>query len=120
MKFKLRKEKTMRNVINFNDNWKFIQKDVGLPTEFPCDWSDVTLPHTWNAYDGQDGGNDYFRGTCLYKKTFKLSDIKISPRNYKQGENYHLNFGVIEKTNIFQKFLRLYYKCRTKCFCLIF
>ena len=42
----------------------------------------------------------------------ELSDIKISPRNYKQVENYPLNFGVIEKTNIFQKFLRLYYKCK--------
>lgn len=27
---------------------------------------DVTMPHTWNAVDGQDGGNDYFRGTCAY------------------------------------------------------
>ena len=26
----------------------------------------VTLPHTWNAVDGQDGGNDYYRGTCWY------------------------------------------------------
>ena len=26
----------------------------------------VTLPHTWNAVDGQDGGNDYYRGTCTY------------------------------------------------------
>ena len=30
----------------------------------------VDLPHTWNAKDGQDGGNDYWRGTCTYKKTF--------------------------------------------------
>lgn len=27
----------------------------------------VTLPHTWNALDGQDGGNDYYRGTCTYE-----------------------------------------------------
>ena len=25
----------------------------------------VDLPHTWNAIDGQDGGNDYFRGSCV-------------------------------------------------------
>ena len=30
----------------------------------------VDLPHTWNAVDGQDGGNDYYRGTCTYEKTF--------------------------------------------------
>ncbi len=28
----------------------------------------VDLPHTWNAIDGQDGGNDYYRGTCVYEK----------------------------------------------------
>lgn len=27
----------------------------------------VALPHTWNALDGQDGGNDYFRGECTYE-----------------------------------------------------
>ena len=24
--------------------------------------SNVALPHTWNALDGQDGGADYWRG----------------------------------------------------------
>ena len=23
----------------------------------------VALPHTWNNLDGQDGGNDYWRGS---------------------------------------------------------
>ncbi len=27
----------------------------------------VALPHTWNALDGQDGGNDYWRGIGIYK-----------------------------------------------------
>jgi len=26
----------------------------------------VTLPHTWNNLDGQDGGNDYWRGIGIY------------------------------------------------------
>lgn len=30
----------------------------------------VNLPHTWNALDGQDGGNDYYRGTCSYRTSF--------------------------------------------------
>ena len=41
----------MRNVLNFNDNWSFQRK----PEET---FAPVTLPHTWNAIDGQDGGND--------------------------------------------------------------
>jgi len=27
----------------------------------------VALPHTWNAFDGQDGGADYWRGIGTYK-----------------------------------------------------
>ena len=27
----------------------------------------VSLPHTWNAFDGQDGGNDYWRGLGIYE-----------------------------------------------------
>ena len=30
----------------------------------------MDLPHTWNNIDGQDGGNDYWRGTCIYKTRF--------------------------------------------------
>ena len=27
----------------------------------------VSLPHTWNNLDGQDGGGDYWRGEGVYK-----------------------------------------------------
>ena len=32
-----------------------------------CDFAQVALPHTWNALDGQDGGNDYWRGIGTYE-----------------------------------------------------
>ena len=32
----------------------------------------VTLPHTWNNLDGQDGGDDYYRGTCTYRTSFPM------------------------------------------------
>ena len=31
----------------------------------------VNLPHTWNNLDGQDGGGDYYRATCWYKKSIE-------------------------------------------------
>lgn len=52
----------MRRKINFNADWQFA-KPGKAPTA-------VVLPHTWNATDGTDGGNDYFRGTCTYTKEF--------------------------------------------------
>ena len=57
----------MRQIINFNDNWTFHKLgETAAP---------VTLPHTWNAIDGQDGGNDYWRGTASYEKRFRKADV---------------------------------------------
>ena len=61
----------MRNIININDNWKFIREDAGLPAAYPANWDDVDLPHTWNAVDGNDGNGSYYRGTCWYATTFE-------------------------------------------------
>ncbi|MDO4326251.1 MAG: glycoside hydrolase family 2 TIM barrel-domain containing protein [bacterium] len=60
----------MRNVISLNEDWRFIQKDAGLPQEFPEDWERINLPHTWNAVDGQDGNGAYDRGNYWYAKRF--------------------------------------------------
>ena len=47
----------MRKRETLNQGWLFIGPDK---KEIP-----VNLPHTWNAVDGQDGGNDYWRGLRL-------------------------------------------------------
>ncbi len=59
----------MRRINKFNQNWRFAKR-LELPACLPADWEAVTLPHTWNAADGQDGGNDYWRGTAMYCKAF--------------------------------------------------
>ena len=61
----------MRNIININENWQFIQEDVGLPTSYPTDWQTVDVPHSWNAVDGNDGNGSYDRGNYWYAKTFE-------------------------------------------------
>ncbi len=43
------------------DSWQFSKDRVN--------WEEVSIPHTWNALDGQDGGNNYHRGTCYYRRT---------------------------------------------------
>ena len=60
----------MRTITLFNDNWAFIRQDVGAQAAAQSAGEPVTLPHTWNARDGQDGGGDYYRGTCWYVKRF--------------------------------------------------
>ncbi len=62
----------MRNIISLNDNWLFVKNT----TDILCrEGETVNVPHSWNAVDGQDGGNDYFRGSCLYAKTLKKSEL---------------------------------------------
>ena len=64
----------------------------------------VELPHTWNAIDGQDGGNDYWRGTCTYDNTFTIPKYEEDERVYLQfhGVNASANVvlnGVVVKTH---------------------
>ena len=47
----------MRNIINMNADWLF-SKTAEVPAALPSSWEAVTLPHPWNAVDGQDGGID--------------------------------------------------------------
>ena len=37
-----------------------------LFAKFGEELTSVALPHTWNNLDGQDGGNDYWRGIGTY------------------------------------------------------
>lgn len=59
----------MRSIININESWLFSKKDGNNTTET------VNVPHTWNAVDGTDGGNDYWRGTAVYTKSFEKPQL---------------------------------------------
>lgn len=72
----------MRTIINWNENWAFTKEACDVPAAFPAQWETVSLPHTWNAIDGQDGGNDYHRGTCWYAKELQRSLIPEGARCY--------------------------------------
>ncbi len=61
----------MRDIICLNSGWKFNRQDVGLPSEYPVEWENVRLPHTWNAVDGHDGNGSYYRGQCWYARAFE-------------------------------------------------
>ena len=61
----------MRNIVNLNRDWRFIQEDAGLPEEFPSRWKQIDLPHTWIEVDGHDGNGSYSRGRFWYAKSFR-------------------------------------------------
>ena len=72
----------MRTIFNLNNNWQFRKDWKEIPTSLPEDWEKISLPHTWNAVDGQDGGNDYFRGTCCYAKTIAKAELPAADQYY--------------------------------------
>ena len=71
----------MRKIININRKWAFA-KETEIPSAIPEKWNFVNLPHSWNAIDGQDGGNDYYRGTCCYVRELDREEIPEADRYY--------------------------------------
>lgn len=64
-----------RVAVNLNSDWKFIRQDVPgaeQPAFDDASWQNVALPHTWNNLDGEDGGNDYYRGPGWYRRHLTL------------------------------------------------
>lgn len=65
----------MRTIYDLNTKWAFTKQADSIPNVMPKNWCFVNLPHTWNAIDGQDGENDYYRGTCYYAKEIAKSEL---------------------------------------------
>ena len=70
-----------------NDQWRFTGDDAPDANGAGFDdkmWEAVTLPHTWNAVDGTDGGNNYYRGAGWYRRSLDVdaADLKADKRFY--------------------------------------
>lgn len=67
-----------------NSQWRFIRQDVvgaQNPGFDDSAWSAITLPHTWNNLDGQDGGGNYYRGIGWYRTHYPV-DASLSGRRF--------------------------------------
>lgn len=69
-----------RNVQTLSEGWSFFYageealEEAAAADYEAADWESISLPHTWNALDAQDGGNDYARGYGWYRLTFPWED----------------------------------------------
>ncbi len=69
----------MRKETKLMHNWYFTkEKQKEIPVFADKTWQKITLPHTWNRKDGQDGGSDYYRGACWYLR--ELMTHEVDPR----------------------------------------
>ena len=90
-------------IISLNDNWTFFKDTATLAATKPQSPAQtsaqagekVTLPHTWNAIDGQDGGSDYFRGECTYTRPLPALTLK------EDEEAYLCFYGVSQTAEVF-------------------
>jgi len=67
-----------REFLSFaNEEWRFKKGSVNggeKSTLNDATWEKVTIPHTWNKTDGQDGGGNYYRGESWYHHRFVLGN----------------------------------------------
>lgn len=84
----------MKTSTLWNENWKFVKEDAGPAGAAKIRGKSVTLPHTWNARDGQDGGNDYCRGTCWYVKRFPKPELKAGDEAWLEFRGIAMTAGV--------------------------
>jgi len=79
---------------DLSTGWKFL-KEKTTPSAQTQSWEDVTVPHTWNAIDAQNGGgkdkhsrDGYYRGPASYAKSF------IAPETM-EGKRVFIRFDAV-------------------------
>jgi beta-galactosidase len=61
----------LRTWLSLNSGWRFHKGDVTnaqAPAFDDSSWTALSVPHTWNAADGADGGGNYYRGVGWYRR----------------------------------------------------
>ncbi len=79
----------IRKIILLDKNWTFYKNPDSTQGE------EVSLPHTWNAVDGQDGGNDYYRGTCKYECHFSRPELETDGKAYLEFDGAAMTADVV-------------------------
>ena len=75
-----------RPITSLDAGWRFLRADApGADAAVFNDsaWSNVTLPHTFNGADGDDGGT-YYRGVGWYRRTLSIGTMPAGRRAYLQ------------------------------------
>jgi len=79
---------------DFTQDWRFIRQEASVDADTGS-WQKISIPHTWNAIDAQNGGgkdnmsrDGYYRGPGSYAKTFAV------PRSY-AGKRIFLRFEAV-------------------------
>jgi beta-galactosidase len=82
-----------RRTIDLDKDWRFLRADAPGAESPDFDdraWSRVAIPHTWNAQDGQDGGDDYYRGVGWYRRRVPIPKSEAGRELYVEIDGANL------------------------------
>jgi beta-galactosidase len=74
-------------------DWRFLKADAPnaqAPDFNDAAWEKISIPHTWNALDGQDGGSNYYKGIGWYRRHLTVTDAM-------KGKSLYLRFEAINR-----------------------
>ena len=80
-----------REVISFNDGWLFKKGPFATDmmkaaVQWEGKWTEVTIPHTWNAKDMQVKTNSFYEGAAYYRKTYVIPETMKGKRLFLRFE----------------------------------
>lgn len=89
-------------VKEIDGDWQFGGENLGETDALNADytqWSKVTIPHTWNNKDGEDGGGNYKRTKYWYHKEITIDEDISNKDVYLEffGSNQQTTLYVNEK-----------------------
>jgi beta-galactosidase len=81
-----------RIIQSLNENWQFAFSAPLDRTAIPSTkWQQISLPHTWNSSDGQDGGDDYRRAEGIYRRDLYLDKRHLGKRLFLHFDGAAIN-----------------------------
>jgi beta-galactosidase len=86
----------IRSEIPLNAGWRFHRGDITGAQQTDMDdhdWVGITLPHTFNGGDGEDGGG-YYRGPAWYRRVLVVAHKPSDRRAFLQFDGVALNADV--------------------------
>ena len=92
--FSILPTQAQRSNLSFNDNWIFQGQAVSGATV----QESISLPHTWNHSDAQEG-IAYYRGEGTYTKTFTADDTWQNQRVFIRFEGVNIQSSTVVLNN---------------------
>lgn len=84
-----------RETIPLRSDWRFIKEDAGIfaVSNF---WEQITVPHTWNAIDAQDGPAEISDKQESAAEAAEATASKLEARKTARNQDPHMKRGLYE------------------------